>query len=99
MITGNIIEDITGHFANYLICMNNIPTSGVEVPHTRLYTDKNYDLFKKTLLEADWDCVYNSDVNNACNCFHDIATAHDSSFPLVKISNRGQKDKNYHKRN
>ena len=34
MITSNITEDITDHFANYLICMNNIPTSIVKVPHT-----------------------------------------------------------------
>jgi len=93
--SGNLLSDISDHLPNFIFILNNEKMKEKDRPMVRIFSQTNYDEFKKLLESADWSSVYEEqEVNIAYEKFHSIVTkAFNASFPFKKVSKKRMKDK------
>ena len=93
---GNILCDITDHYANYLLLkmVNTKHTKPVK-PTIRIYSAKNYLNYYNCISNIQWHDIYvMHDVNIAFKYFHDNVTHYfDQCFPICMASNKVCRDK------
>ena len=99
LFSGNIFSDISDHLPNFLITtdINNTPDLKHR-PKIRIFSNSNYKKFQNELEKIDWETqLYTlSDMNQAYTAFHNvIGGIFDYCFPLVRMSRRGVKDKEW----
>jgi len=100
-LSGNLFADISDHLPNWIIIQSNdeIKTLVKDRPIIRLFTDKNKLNFRNCMANVDWSEVVDSGCNNIdsiYNSFIDkINVNFDNSFPKVRLSARGSKDKSW----
>jgi len=89
-MSGNIITDITDHFANYFIlCHEKTKQAKEKRSYVRFFTKNNKILFKHQMDEIDCDKkVYSApDFDTAYNNFiSEIQAVCNSSFPPTQLS-------------
>ena len=91
--------DISDYLANFIIIHSHHSKLAIdERPYIRLISPKNKENFKNELYKMNWsDNIYSAtDPNTAYEKFYYlILTAYNKSFPLIKLSRRGAKDKKW----
>ena len=93
---GNIITDVSDHFANFFI-INKFDNNNNDKfnKQIRIFSSKNIKKFKAYFESADWTTLYSSsNVNEAFEVFYKyFDECYNVCFPLVKASNKNIKDK------
>jgi len=99
MFTGNLLCDITDHYANYIIVYNGKNKPDIcNRPEVRLFTCKNKQNFLHDLSIVDWndEVMSNTDPNIAYKKFLDTFNKiYEKNFPLTKVSRKGFRDKKW----
>src|SRR6476469_8051871 len=99
MFTGNLLCDITDHYANYIIVYNGKNKPDIcNRPEVRRFTCKNKQNFLHDLSIVDWndEVMSNTDPNIAYKKFLDTFNKiYEKNFPLTKVSRKGFRDKKW----
>ena len=53
--SGNLMTDMSDHFANFTTLHSNIKSKETDRPVVRIYIEQNKHTFKKLLGEVNWD--------------------------------------------
>ena len=105
ILSGNFLQDISDHLANYTIICNFIIYYAnwrntqsqvvIERPFVRIFSEKNKQKFTKYSENSNFSEVLSeNDANEAYNRFHTIMqSALEHSFPLTRLSRARAKDK------
>ena len=96
--SGILCTDISDHFANFIISINNQVTHRYESREfIRIYNKINIEKFQTSLISHDWHHLLSlTNVNAAYNNFSNVVTsAFMKSFPLVKASRKCCKNKSW----
>ena len=93
--SGNLLTDISDHFANFLILHSNIQSKENERPMVRIFSEKAKNAYQNLLSEISWDEeLSNKNVNEAMQVFSKkLQIAYNKSFPLKRLSRKRAKDK------
>ena len=89
-INGILVTDISDHFPifhiNYAYTTDEIESYFI----TRIYSEKNKQLFQETISALDWNNLHNEvDPQSCFNLLHDrLITIHDKCFPKMKIKKK-----------
>ena len=94
IIAGNLITDISDHFASILMLKQNVVKNPAS-PKVRFYSEKNRAKFKEMLLKLNWNELYAcQDANAACEIFNDkLSKCFNACFPLKTLPKKRLKDK------
>ena len=96
---GNIVCDVTDHFANYFILYNKAAKVDYgNRPLTRLFTAKNKMDFRNEISKVSWknSVLQQKDPTLALSVFmNELTSCYEKSFPSVRVSRRGFKDKKW----
>ena len=95
ILSGNFLEDISDHLANYTIICNTKSQTNRERPFVRIFSQKNKQKFTGYLQNCIFDEVISTnDANTAYNKFITIVqSAFEDSFPFTRLSRARAKDK------
>ena len=93
--SGNLLTDMSDHFANFLILHSNIQSKENERPMVRIFSEKAKNAYQNLLSEISWDEeLSNKNVNEAMQVFSKkLQIAYNKSFPLKRLSRKRAKDK------
>ena len=93
--SGNLMTDMSDHFANFIILYSNCKSKETDRPMVRIYSEQNKNTFKKLLSDLNWDAeLKHKNVNEAILAFNQkITIAYNKSFPFKRLSRRRAKDK------
>ena len=94
--SGNIFTDITDHFANFIFIFNKKPLKQDKTRKlTRIFGEKNKNVFLDTLRKKNWDDLYmEKDANKCASLFHNfVQRTYNEAFPTKLVSKRKLKDK------
>jgi hypothetical protein len=91
--SGNFICDITDHFANFVLLKSKLAQkqAPTDRPLTRIFSQKNKNVFSSELSKIDWNTnLYQSvDASMAFENFTTILQdTYNKSFPVVKMSKK-----------
>ena len=53
--SGNLMTDMSDHFANFIILQSNIKSKETDRPMARIYSEQNKNILQKLLGEVNWD--------------------------------------------
>jgi len=95
IFSGNFLEDISDHLANYTIICNTKSYTKPERPFVRIFSPKNKQKFTEYLQKSNFDDIFfDNDANTAYNKFITIVqSAFDHSFPFTRLSKARAKDR------
>ena len=95
IFSGNFLEDISDHLANYTIICNRKSYTKPERPFIRIFSQKNKQKFNDYLQKSNFNDIFvDIDANSAYNKFINIVqSAFDYSFPFTRLSRARAKDK------
>ena len=93
--SGNLMTDMSDHFANFTILHSNSKSKETDRPMVRIYSEQNKNTFKKFLSDVNWDAeLKHKNVNEAMLAFNQkITIAYNKSFPFKRLSTKRAKDK------
>jgi len=88
ILSGNFLQDISDHLANYTIICNTKSPVVIERPFVRIFSERNKQKFTNYLENSNFSEVLSeNDTNEAYNRFHTIMqSAFEHSFPLTRLS-------------
>ena len=83
ILAGNLITDISDHFASILMLIQNV-VNNPALPKVCFYSEKNCTKFKEMLLKLNWNELYEyQDANAASKIFNDkLSKYFNASFRL-----------------
>ena len=93
--SGIFFCDITDHLPTFTSIKLNNPTAATERPKIRLYGEKNCKKFEAYLKDANWDGLYQPPGQVFDKFIALIKTSFDQSFPLVTMSRKRARDKDW----
>ena len=93
--SGNLMTDMSDHFANFIILHSNCKSKETDRPMVRIYSEQNKNTFKKFLSDVNGDAeLKHKNVNEAMLAFNQkITIAYNKSFPFKRLSRKRAKDK------
>ena len=93
--SGNLMTDMSDHFANFIILHSNIKSKETDRPMIRIYSEQNKHTFKNLLGEVNWDMeLRHKNINEAMLSFNRKITAtYNKSFQFKRLSRKRAKDK------
>ena len=93
--SGNLMTDMSDHFANFIILSSHIESKETDRPMVRIYSEQNKHTFQKLLGEVNWDMeLRHKNINEAMLSFNQkITTAYNKSFQFKRLSRERAKDK------
>ena len=69
--SGNLMTDMSDHFANFIILHSNIESKETDRPMVRIYNEQNKNTFQKLLGDVNWDIeLEHKNVNEAIMTFN-----------------------------
>ena len=95
-LSGNLFSDISDHFANFIILDSKTKKENRnQRPNVRIFSEKTRKTLKKNFGQNDWEInLRNKSANDAMNSFcQKLEMAYKTSFLLVKLSRKRDKDK------
>lgn len=95
ILSGNFLQDISDHLANYTIICNTKSQPKNVRPLVRIFSEKNTQKFADCLKSSNFEDLFSdNDVNGAYNKFIEIVkSTYEYSFPLTRLSRARAKDK------
>ena len=93
--SGNLMTNMSDHFANFIILHSNCKSEETDRPMVRIYSEQNKNTFKKFLCDVNCDAeLKHKNVNEAVLAFNQKMTiAYNKSFPFKRLSRKRAKDK------
>ena len=68
--SGNLMTDMSDHFANFIILHSNIKSKETDRPMIRIYSERNKHTFLNLLGEVNWDMeLRHKNINEAIAVF------------------------------
>ena len=94
IIAGNLITDISDHFASVLILKQAL-VKKIATPKIRFFSDKNRARFKEKLGQINWQDLYECRSSNVCaeKFSKNLTKCFDDCFPLKQLPKKRLKDK------
>ena len=93
--SGNLLTDMSDHFANFIILHSSKKSELTERPRVRIFTENNKNNFKNLIISINWEEELKSkSVNEAMLIFNKkISISYNKSFPFKRLSGKIGKDK------
>ena len=93
--SGNLMTDMSDHFANSIILHSDIKSKETDRPMVSIYSEQNKNTFQKLLGDVNWDTeLEHKNVNDAMITFNlRITVAYNKSFPFKRLFRKMAKDK------
>ena len=93
--SGNLMTDMSDHFANFIILHSSKKSKLTERPRVRIFSENNKNNFKNLISSINWEEELKSkSVNEAMLIFNKkISIAYNKSFPFKRLSRKRAKDK------
>ena len=93
--SGNLMTNMSDHFANFIILHSNIKSKETDRLMVRIYSEQNKNTFQKLLGDVNWDIeLEHENVNEAMMTFNQkITVAYNKSFPFKRLFRKRAKDK------
>ena len=93
--SGNLMTDMSDHFANFIILHSDVKSKVTDRPKVRIFSEFNKNIFKRLIGEINWESeLINKNVNEAMFVFNQkLSVAYNKSFPFKRLSRKRAKDK------
>ena len=93
--SGNLMTDMSDHFANFIVLHSNIKSKETDRPMVRIYSEQNKYTFQKLPGEVNWDMeLRRKNIKKAMLSFNQkITAAYNKSFQFKRLSRKRAKDK------
>ena len=93
--SGNLMTDMSDHFANFRTLHSNIKSKETDRPVVRIYIEQNKHTFKKLICEVNWDMeLRHKNIKEAKLSFDKkIIAAYNKSFQFKRLFRKRAKDK------
>ena len=95
ILSGNLMTDMSDHFANSIILHSKNKNKAVDRPMVRIFSDKNKATFQNLLSKINWENeLSDKNAKEAMNIFNKKFTiAYNKPFPFAKLSRKRSKYK------
>ena len=93
-IFGNLVTDISDHYAQFLITCKILENDPNKVTLRRSYKNFNKELFKNNLLKTDWDSLLKNNLNDVNFSFEQFLLELNNLLVPFKYSKRKNKKHN-----
>ena len=92
LASGNLMTDMSDHFANFIILHSNIKSKETDRPIVRIYSEQNKHTFQKFFGEVNWDMeLRHKNTNEAMLSLNQKITAvYNKSSSLKDCLEKGQ---------
>ena len=93
--SGNLMTDMSDHFANFIILHSDVKSKVTDRPKVRIFSEINKNTFRRLIGEINWESeLINKNVNEAMFVFNQkLSVAYNKSFPFKRLSRKRAKDK------
>ena len=91
--SGNLMTDMSDHFANFLILHSSTKSKAADRPKVRIFSDRNKNNFKRLIGEIKWETeLINKNTNEAMLVFNkQVCIAYNKCFLLKDYREREPK--------
>ena len=88
--SGNLMTDMSDHFANFIILHSSSKSKEADGPMTRIFSEKNKNTFRKLLCEINWNKeLQGKNVDEAMLAFNQkFKIEYNKSFPFKRLSRK-----------
>ena len=92
--SGNLMTDMSDHFANFIILHSDVKSKVTDRPKVRIFSEINKNTFRRLIGEINWESeLINKNVNEAMFVFNQtLSVAYNKSFPFKRLSRKWAKD-------
>ena len=93
--SGNLMTDMSDHFANFVILHSDVKSKVTGRPKVRIFSEINKNTFRRLFGEINWESeLINKNMNEAMFVFNQkLSVAYNKSFPFKRLSRKRAKDK------
>ena len=91
--SGNLMTDMSNHFANFIILNSDVRSKVTNRPKVRIFSDNNKNNFRRLIGEINGESeLINKNVNEGMFVFNQkLSVAYNKSFPFQRLSRKRAK--------